>query len=66
MEKGDLQHLRILARRAPRLKPEFKIFVVQPGLSKAKAGIDELELLGATELHLQETYRIPLTVIASA
>jgi hypothetical protein len=66
MEKGDLTQLRILARRASRLKPEFKIFIVQPGLSKAEAGVDELELLGATELHLQETYRIPLMVIASA
>lgn len=66
IEKGDLQQLRILARRAPRLRPEFRIFIVQPGLSKAKAGMDELELLGATELHLQETYRIPLTVVGSA
>ena len=65
-EKGDFQQLRVLARRASRLKPEFRIFIVQPGLSRAQAGIDELELLGATQLHLNETYRIPLTVIASA
>lgn len=66
MERGNLQQLRILARRAPRLRPEFKIFIVQPGLTTGTAGIEELELPSATELHLLETYRIPLTVIASA
>jgi hypothetical protein len=64
-EKGDFQALQTLARKAPLLKPDFKIFIVQPGLSARAAGPDELELLGATEIHLKETYQIPLEVIAS-
>jgi hypothetical protein len=47
------------------LTPEFRIFIVQPGLSKGRAGEDQLALLAVTELYLQETYAIPLGVIAS-
>lgn len=64
-ERGDLIKLDEIARQVHFLTPEFVIFVVQPGLSKAAAETSQLELLAATELYLQETYNIPLGVIAS-
>lgn len=64
-EKGDIGRLDQIAQRAHILIPNFKIFVVQPGISASKAEINQLELLASTELYLQETYSIPLGVIAS-
>lgn len=43
----------------------LEIFIVQPGLSKAKASDDQLELLSVTENYLMETYQLPFGVIAS-
>lgn len=65
-ERGDLKLLTQLKRRLRTLRPEFQIYIVQPGLSGAAARADHLELLSATELHLRETYSVPLVVIASA
>lgn len=65
-ERGDLRLLKDIARRAPALVPEFKIVIVQPGLSRAAAVNKQLELLGATEVYLMDTSAIPLGVIASA
>jgi superfamily II DNA or RNA helicase len=64
-EKGDLTALRTLARQATMLVPEVKIYIVQPGLSKAAVTSDILELLGATEVYLKETFALPLGVIVS-
>lgn len=64
-ERGDLIKLDEIARHARFLTPEFTIYIVQPGLSKAAAETSQLELLAVTELYLQETYNIPLGVIAS-
>jgi hypothetical protein len=44
----------------------LKVFIVQPGLSKANAPQDQLELPSVTENHLLETYQLPFGVIASA
>lgn len=44
----------------------LKIYIVQPGLSKAQASAEQLELLSVTETYLMETYRLPFGVIASA
>jgi superfamily II DNA or RNA helicase len=44
----------------------FKIFIVQPGLSKARVSPEQLALLGVTENHLMEVRKVPLGVIASA
>jgi hypothetical protein len=41
------------------------IVVVQPGLWKANATHDQLQLLSITENYPLETYRIPIVVIAS-
>jgi hypothetical protein len=64
-ERGDLKALREIQKQAHLLMPEFRIFVVQPGLSRKAAGNNQLELLGATELYLMDTSGIPLSVIAS-
>lgn len=44
---------------------ELKIFIVQPGLSKSEASIDQLRLLSVTEAYLMETCQLPFGVIAS-
>ncbi|MFT9206418.1 hypothetical protein [Acetobacter orientalis] len=64
-ERGDLRGLRDLGKKAKLLLPEFKVFIVQPGLSKKALVNRQLDLLGATELYLMDTAAIPLGVIAS-
>lgn len=64
-ERGDFALLAAIGRHAPRLKPKFKIFVVQPGLSRSQAETAQLELLAVTEHYLRETRAIELGVIAS-
>jgi superfamily II DNA or RNA helicase len=64
-ETGGQKALRTIERMVKFYRADFKIFVVQPGLSKSKASPGQLELLGSTELYLQETFNIPLGVIAS-
>lgn len=65
-ERGDLRLLRDLAKEAKQLLPEFRVFIVQPGLSKAALINRQLDLLGATDLYLMETSAIRLGVIGSA
>jgi hypothetical protein len=43
----------------------LNIYIVQPGLSKAKVTNDQLELLSVTENYLLETYKLPFGVIAN-
>jgi hypothetical protein len=65
-EKGD-GDLLLTIREMSRLCPiSLKICIVQPGLSKAQASREQLELLSVTETYLMETYRLPFAVIASA
>lgn len=66
IEKGDEKLLFELLNNAHLLKPICRVYIVQPGLSKANATEEQLRLLGATEMYLSETYAIPLRVIASA
>ena len=67
-ERGDMTRLREIIREARYLNADFRIFIVQPGLSKSKAARNQSirDLLATTELALQTTYGIPLTVIGSA
>jgi hypothetical protein len=61
---GDLL---LTIREMSRLCPvTLKIYIVQPGLSKAQASREQLELLSVTETYLMETYRLPFAVIANA
>jgi hypothetical protein len=65
-ERGDGELL-LTIREMSRLCPvTLKIYIVQPGLSKAQASPEQLELLSVTETYLMETYRLPFAVIANA
>ena len=64
-ERGDFALLDDISRASPFLKPQFKIWIVQPGLSKDKVSAAQLDLLAVTELYLRETHAIELGVIAS-
>jgi len=64
-ERGSLQLLDELRRRSRVLTPKFEIFIIQPGLLTIRVDGQILDLLGATELYLTETFAVPLTVIAS-
>jgi hypothetical protein len=64
-ELGDKDKL-VTIREMARVSPvRLKIFVVQPGLSKSGATVEQRELLSVTENHLMETYKLPFFVIAS-
>lgn len=65
-EYGDLAKLDEIETKAPYLLPQFKIFVVQPGVSKSRSSIEQQKLLAVTELYLQETYAVDFGVIASS
>jgi superfamily II DNA or RNA helicase len=65
-EKGDRKALLQLQRRSRKLLPQWEVTIIQPGLQRGAATPRQLELLGATELYLMETYQIPFHVIASA
>ena len=64
-EQGDLGVLKGLISCWRELKPDYHVWIVQPGLSKATIEPKQTDLLAATEGFLLETYRIPLRVIAS-
>jgi hypothetical protein len=57
--------LNTIARKARHLKPQMRVAVVQPGLSKAAALDRHLQLLAATEVYLTETFGVGLDVFAS-
>lgn len=65
-ERGDRLALDALAPDAPFLNLEFKMFLVQPGLSAGKVSDEQLDLLATTELYLKVISGIPLGVIGSA
>jgi len=65
-EKGTIENLALVKEKSKRFyKTDFKIYIVQPGLSIERASEQQLELLAVTENHLLETYKIDLEVIAS-
>lgn len=64
-EKGNFQMRTDIEQRRAVLRPEFKVFLVQPGLSKVGASHPVLELLAATSLYLFETFNIEFGVITS-
>ena len=65
-EVGSFQTLNQIAQRREVLRPEFKVWVVQPGLARAGASREMVELLAATALYLRETFNIDFGVISSA
>ena len=64
-EKGDHDELVKIKEMSEVWPVRLKIFVVQPGLSKAKVNQSQLQLLSVTDNHLLETYQLPFGVIAS-
>ncbi len=64
-EKGTESILRTLRNRVRFLDVEFRIFVVQPGLSRSKATEQQLDLLAATATYLRKTFAVNLDVIGS-
>lgn len=65
-ELGDGESVQTI-RDMSRLQPvSLKIYVVQPGVSKAGVTADQLELLAVTENYLWETFQLSFGVIASA
>ncbi len=64
-DRGDFKQLVGIRGEARALVPEFRIFIVQPGLSKATVTNDQRELLSTTELYLHETRSIRFLVIGS-
>lgn len=66
IEKGDLQTMNEIVRRGQVLIPEYRVWVVQPGLSKQEVTPDILQLLAATQLYLSETFSLGFGIVASA
>jgi hypothetical protein len=64
-EVGNTEMLQTIREISDLCLVKLAIHIVQPGLSKADATRDQLELLSVTENHLMETYRLPFVVIAS-
>lgn len=64
-EVGNLDAVRSFLKDWRELRPVYRIWIVQPGLSKSGIEPKQLDLLAATETFLSETYGIPLHVIAS-
>ena len=64
-ERGDAKALRGIILQARLLRPRFRVIIVQPGVTRADITPSQLEVLGATELFLRETFDIPLVVVCS-
>lgn len=60
--KDDLLRIRDKVDSQP---VRLRVTVVQPGLSKAAALPEHLELLAVTESYLQETFAVPFAVVVS-
>ncbi len=64
-EVGDRHRLQSIREMSQFCEMKLSIFVVQPGLSKAKVSSPQLELLSVAETYLFETYQLSFGVIAS-
>ncbi len=54
-----------ILEKSRRSRISLQVCVVQPGLSKAKASREQLELLAVTEHYLMDTFKVAMRVIAS-
>lgn len=64
-EVGTRERLVQIRNLSRTCRVTIRVFIVQPGLSKAKAADHQLAVLGVTEKFLQETYQVPLQVYCS-
>ncbi|MBC2067886.1 DEAD/DEAH box helicase family protein [Listeria booriae] len=61
-EKGDLQTLHMLKKMVKSgFETDFKISIVQPGVSKSKLTSSMNQIILSTDVYLKDTYNIPLT-----
>lgn len=65
-EKGSLADVRDWLNRWKVMERRYRVWIVQPGLSKAGIEPKQLDLLAATENFLLDTYGASLKVIGSA
>ena len=64
-EVGTVERLIQIRDLSRTCRVTIRVFIVQPGLSKAEAADHQLAVLGVTEKFLQETYQVPLQVYCS-
>lgn len=65
-EVGDIEVLYRLQDESIRLKPTFTIAIAQPGLSRARAADNQLQLLAATEVYVKQVAKADFMVFCSA
>ena len=65
IEVGDEELLLAIREMSRQVPVTLKVFIVQPGVSKAAVTPDQLRLMSVTETYLLETYQLPFAVIAS-
>lgn len=66
IELGDSDSIEGILEKSYIYKTYISIYAVQPGLSKEKVSVNQLELLSVTDSFLRETYRIPFVILGSA
>ena len=64
-ERGDVATLKRIQDMSRRAEVRMRVFVVQPGLSKAAVSDKQLTLLAVTEQHLRDKYEVPFSVMCS-
>src|SRR6185437_5074450 len=57
-EVGGPKVIQTMLRQLPHLRIHGEVFIVQPGLLKSKINAKQMEILGATETYLMETYKM--------
>ncbi|NTV44719.1 MAG: DEAD/DEAH box helicase family protein [Candidatus Yonathbacteria bacterium] len=65
-EKGDQKTLEKISRMSEVMEFRMNVYLVQPGVSKARISAEQKKLLGITDHYLMETYELPFKVIISA
>lgn len=66
IEVGKASTFFTIREKARMLRPRFTFAIAQPGLSKAGATTDQLQLLASAEVYVRETANSPLTVFCSS
>ncbi len=64
-ERGAEQDLLRVREKCDTQPVRLRVVIVQPGLSKAKASSELLELLSVTQNYLLETFQVPFGVVVS-
>jgi hypothetical protein len=64
-EVGDVKKLYEMRDRAASLRRRVEIVIAQPGLSRARASTQQLDLLASTQAYLRTTINAPLIVWCS-